>query len=81
MLVGAKNEFLGIILIKYMFKYWFRLNQNNFAIVTSELNNPFKGSIGKTSYKDLIFARGEFLQLVRAQNKSLRPIIIYYGFN
>ena len=33
---------------------------------------------GKTSYKDLVFARGEFLRLFGAQNKSLQIILIYY---
>ena len=56
------------------------LGSKKFARVISELKNPFKGSIGKTSYKDLIFARGEFFRLVRAQNESLRVIIIYYMF-
>ena len=36
--------------------------------------------MGKTSYKDLVFARGEFLRLVGAQNESLRHIIIYFMF-
>ena len=36
--------------------------------------------LGKTSYKDLVFVRGEFLRLVRAPNESLRLIIIYYSF-
>ena len=34
--------------------------------------------LGKTSYKDLVFARCEFLWLVGAPNESLRLIIIYY---
>ena len=34
--------------------------------------------LGKTSYKDLVFARGAILRLVGAQNVSLRVIIIYY---
>ena len=28
--------------------------------------------LGKTSYKDLVFARGEILSVVGAQNESLR---------
>ena len=44
MIVGAKNESLGIILIYYMYKNWFRIKKN-FARVTSELKNLFKGSI------------------------------------
>ena len=36
---------------------------------------------GKTSYKDLVFARNKFLKLVRAPNVILILIIIYYMFN
>ena len=32
----------------------------------------------QTSYKGLVFARGEFLSVVGAQNESLRLIIICY---
>ena len=38
----------------------------------------YRLDFGKTSYKDLVFARGEFLRLVGAPNESLRLIIIYY---
>ena len=34
--------------------------------------------LGKTSYKDLVFALGEFLRLVGAQKESLGIILIYY---
>ena len=34
--------------------------------------------LGKTSYKDLVFARGEILSLVGAQYESLSIIIMYY---
>ena len=37
--------------------------------------------LSKTSYKDLVFARGDFLRLVRGPNGSLRPIIIIICFN
>ena len=33
---------------------------------------------GKTSYKELVFARGEFLRFFGDPNESLRLIIIYY---
>ena len=36
--------------------------------------------LGKTSYKDLVFARGEFFSVVRGQNESLRIILKYYMF-
>ena len=34
--------------------------------------------LGKTSFKDIVFARGEFLSFVGNQNESLKLIIIYY---
>ena len=42
-----------------------------------EPKKPFKGSISeKTSYMDLVFARGAFLGFFVAPNESLRLIII-----
>ena len=35
---------------------------------------------GKTSSKDLVFARGEFLRFFGDPNESLRLIIVYYMF-
>ena len=35
---------------------------------------------GKSSYKDLVFALGEFLRFFGDPNESLRLIIIYYIF-
>ena len=32
--------------------------------------------LGKTSYKDLVFARGEFVSVVGGQNESLRYVQI-----
>ena len=37
-----------------------------------------KARFRQTSYKDLVFARGDFLSIVGAQNEFLRLIIIYY---
>ena len=34
--------------------------------------------LGKTSYKDLVFTRGEILSLVGAKNESISIILIYY---
>ena len=39
-----------------------------------------KLDLGKASYKDVVFARGEFLSVVGAQNESLRIILMYYLF-
>ena len=36
--------------------------------------------LGKTSYKDLVLARGEFFSVVRGQNESVRIILMYYMF-
>ena len=36
--------------------------------------------LGKTSYDDLVFMRGEFLWVVGAKNNSLRIILTYYMF-
>ena len=37
-------------------------------------NTHFRARFRQTSYKDLVFARGEFLSVVGAQNESLRTI-------
>ena len=60
-----------------------------FARVTSEPKKYFKGYV-TTNYKDLVFARNDFLRLVGAPNESIRLvgapneslilIIIYYMF-
>ena len=56
-------------------------DQNDFARVTSEPIKYFKRLyFGKTSWKDLVFARNEFLRLLGAPNQSLIHIIIYYMF-
>ena len=53
--------------------------KKKFARVTSEPKKPVeKVDLGKTSSKDLVFARGEFLCVFWAQNESLRIITIYY---
>ena len=53
-------------------------DHNNFARVTSEPKYYFRARFRQTSHKDLVFARGEFLSVVGAQNESLRFIMIYY---
>ena len=35
----------------------------------------------QTSYNDLVFARGELLSVVGAQNESLLIILMYYMLN
>ena len=88
-LVFARNDFLGLVcapnvsliltIIYYIFKY-------SVGIQTTLLeSNRSQKSIewlyfGKTSYKDLVYARNDFLGLVGAPNESLILIIIYYMF-
>ena len=43
-------------------------------------NTHFRARFRQTSYKDLVFARGELLSVVGAQNESLRIILMYYMF-
>ena len=43
-------------------------------------NTQFMVRFRQTSYKDLVFARGVFLSVVRAQNESLRIILMHYMF-
>ena len=69
-----------LTVIYYIFKY-------SVGIKTTVLESLrrkkkyFKGYIlGKISYKDLVFARNDFLRLARAPNESLILIIVYYLF-
>ena len=55
-------------------------DHNNFARVTSEPKYHFRARFRQTSYKDLVFARGEFLSVVGAQNEGLRIILMSYMF-
>ena len=43
---------------------------NNFARVTSVPKTQFSARFRQTSYNDLVFARGEFLSVIGAQNES-----------
>ena len=43
-------------------------------------NTHFRARFRQTSYKDLVFARGEFLSVIGAQNESLRIILMSYMF-
>ena len=75
-LVGAQNESLSIIRIYYIKIHISDLN--NFARFTSgQKKLILRLDLGKTSYKDLVFARSDLIRPVRAPNESLRLIIIY----
>ena len=76
---GAQNESLRLILIYYMFEYTFGIKRT----LLDSIRNPKpirRLDFDKTSYKDLVFAQGEFLRLVGAPNESVWLIIIYYMF-
>ena len=77
--VAAQNESPRIILIYYMFKYLFGIAKTLLESLRSQ-NTHFRARFRQTSYKDLVFARGEFLSVVGAQNESLRIILMYYMF-
>ena len=72
--LGAQNQSLWIILMYYMFKYWFGITTTLIESLRSQ-NTHFRARFKQTSYKDLVFARGEFLSVVAAQNESLRFIL------
>ena len=77
--VGGQNESLRIILMYYMFKYWFGITTTLLESLRSQ-STQFRARFRQTSYKDLVFTRGEFLSVVGAQNESLRIILMYYMF-
>ena len=62
-----------------MFKYLFGIAT---ALLESfrRQNTQFRARFRHTNYKDLVFARGEFLSVVGAQNGSLRIILMCYMF-
>ena len=78
-IVGGQNESLRIILMYYMFIYLFGITTTLLESLRSQ-NTHFRARFMHTSYKDLVFARGEFLSVVGAQNESLRIILMYYIF-
>ena len=55
-------------------------DHDNFASVTSEPKTHLKARFRQTSYKDLVFERGESLSVFGAQNESLRIILMCYMF-
>ena len=77
--VGAQNESLRIILMYYMFKYWFGITTTLLESLQSQ-STHFRAQFRQTSYKDLVFARGEFFSVVGGQNESLQIILMYYMF-
>ena len=77
--VGAQIDSLRIILMSYMFKYWFGIATTLLESLRSQ-NTQFRARFRHTCYKDLVFARGQFLSVAGAQNESLRIILMYYMF-
>ena len=74
-LVRAQNESLRLIIIYYMYKYTFVIKTTLLESLRSQ-NTHFRARFRQTIYKDLVFARGEFLSVVGAQNEFVRLIII-----
>ena len=79
-IVGAPNESLRLVIIYYMFKYSFRFKTSLLESLRRKKKPVYKLDLGKTSYKDLVFVRCEFLSVVGAQNDLLRIILMYYMF-
>ena len=77
--VRAQNESLRIILMYYIFKYLFGITTTLLDSLRIQ-NTQFRARFRHTNYKDLVFARGEFLRVVGSQNESLRIILMYYMF-
>ena len=77
--IGAQNESLRTILMYYMFKLWFGITTTLLESLQNQ-NTHFRARFRQTSYKDIVFARGEFLSVIGAQNESLRTILMYYMF-
>ena len=69
---------LRLIIIYYIKLHIWDLN--NFARFTSEPKTHLKARFRQTSYKDLVFARGESFSVFGSQNESLRIILMYYMF-
>ena len=76
---GAQNESLRIILMYYMFKYLCGITTTLLESLRSQ-NTQFRDRFRQTCHKHLVFARGELLSVVGAQNESLRIILMYYMF-
>ena len=77
--VGGQNESLRIILMDYMFKYLFGITKTLLESLRSQ-NTQFRDRLRHTNYTDLVFAGGEFLSVVGAQNECLRIILMSYMF-
>ena len=61
--VAAQNESLRVILMYYVFKYGFGMTTTLLESLRCQ-NTHFRDRFRETSYKDLVFARGEFLVLL-----------------
>ena len=79
-LVRVSNESLILIITYYMFKYSVGITTTLLLYIRSQKKYLKAMFFGKTCFKDLVFARNEFLRLVEAPNEPLIVIIIYYIF-
>ena len=62
-----------------MLKYTFGIKTTLVESLRSQ-ESRLRLELSKTTYKDLVFARSEFLTFLGDPNESLRVIIIYYMF-
>ena len=62
-----------------MFKYRFGITTTLLESLRRQ-NTHFRARLRQTRYKDLVFARAEFLSVVGPQNESLWIILMYYMF-
>ena len=62
-LVGPPNESLRLIIIYYVFKYSFRIKTSLLESLRRQ-KTRLKARFRETSYKDLVFTRGEVLSVV-----------------
>ena len=62
-----------------MLKYLFRIKTTLLDTFRGQ-RSPLRLNLGKTSYKQLVLVRIEFLKLIRAPTESLRLIILNYMF-
>ena len=61
---GAQNKSIRLIIIYYIFKYTFGIKTTLLVSFRSKKKKKLitKLDLGKTSYKDLVFARGAFFK-------------------
>ena len=70
MLVGGPNGSLRLVIIYFMFKYSFGIKKTLLDSLRSKKKALQMLDLGKTSFKDFVLARSEFLRYLDFQ---MRP--------